>query len=76
MEATDITTDYIQCDLCDVACTDVDYLKRHKRAKHNEDIFASLEGLVFNCLHCAHSTSSKQGLSEHVRWVHNQEKLN
>ena len=72
VELSDIAheTDYIQCDLCHISCTDLEYLKRHKKAKHNIDIFEHLEGFVFSCSLCDYSTDSKLNLSEHIKEQH------
>ena len=72
VDTSDIANEnnYVKCDLCHISCTDIEYLKRHKKAKHNIDIFENLEGLVFTCSQCEYSTHSKSSLTEHCKEQH------
>jgi len=72
VELNDIATDadYVQCDLCHISCTDVEYLKRHKKAKHNIDLLGNMDGVLFTCSICEFSTHTKSSLAEHSREQH------
>lgn len=35
---------YLQCELCSIACTDTEYLRRHKSAKHGINIYVDFQG--------------------------------
>ena len=61
---------YIKCDLCDVSSTDIEYLKKHKKAEHNSIEIEKCFGFVFTCTDCDFYSEEKDIYHEHVRNYH------
>ena len=56
------------CDECDATYPVRISLSNHKRLKHGDV-------LQFNCEHCVYSTTKKDHLEQHVKSVHDKEKV-